>query len=346
MAELANPREAGGVGVKIPSPMPWQLNQWQRLGAQWAAGRCPHALLLSGQAGLGKRRFAEAFCALLLCDQPRDGLACGECRGCQLRIAGSHPDFIRVVPEKEQGPLKVEQIRQLGEFVGRTSGREGARVVWLSPAEAMNINAANALLKNLEEPSSSVVFVLVTDSPSGLLPTIRSRCQTVAFPVPPQQAALRWLRESGVEGPAATSALALAGGAPLLAAALMEPEVQEVREQFFNDLSALAASSANAVALAGQWESPGEGVELNLLLQFWQNLVGQMLKARSTDALNDQRVAGLLQRIPGSGPESLRPVFGFYDQLTKARQLVSGNSNPNRRLLMEELMIRWNKLFR
>lgn len=346
MPEVANVQEAGTVATRIPSPMPWQLNQWQRLGAQWAAGRCPHALLLSGQPGLGKRRFAEAFSALLLCDQPRDGLACGECRGCQLRIAGSHPDFIRVVPEKEHGPLKVEQIRQLGEFVSRTSGREGARVVWLSPAESMNVNAANALLKNLEEPSGSVVFVLVTDSPSGLLPTIRSRCQSIAFPIPPQQAALRWLGESGVEGPAAHSALALAGGAPMLAAALMEPEVQELRDQFFDDLAALASSAANAVALAARWESPGEAVELNLLLQFWQNLVSQMLKARSTDELNDRRVAGLLQRLPGAGPESLRPMFGFYDQLTQARQLLNGNSNPNRRLLVEELLIRWNNLFR
>lgn len=330
----------------IPSPLPWQLSQWQRLGAQWAAGRCPHALLLSGQPGLGKRRFAEAFAALLLCDQPRDGLACGSCRGCQLRIAGSHPDFTRVEPEKEQGPLKVEQIRQLGEFVGRTSSREGARVVWLSPAEAMNVNAANALLKNLEEPSGSVVFLLITDSPSGLLPTIRSRCQTVAFPVPPQQAALRWLAECGVEGPAALSVLALAGGAPLLAAALMEPDVQEVREQFFADLLSLAQSAGNSVSLAGRWETPGDVVDLNLLLQFWQNLVSQMLKARSTDELKDRLVAGMVQRLPGTGSASLRPLFGFYDQLLRARELLNGNSNPNRRLLMEELLIRWAKLFR
>lgn len=333
-------------GSNIPSPLPWQLSQWQRLGAQWAAGRCPHALLLSGQPGLGKRRFAEAFAALLLCDQPRDGLACGSCRGCQLRIAGSHPDFTRVEPEKEQGPLKVEQIRQLGEFVGRTSSREGARVVWLSPAEAMNVNAANALLKNLEEPSGSVVFLLITDSPSGLLPTIRSRCQTVAFPVPPQQAALRWLAECGVEGPAALSVLALAGGAPLLAAALMEPDVQEVREQFFADLLSLAQSAGNSVSLAGRWETPGDVVDLNLLLQFWQNLVSQMLKARSTDELKDRLVAGMVQRLPGTGSASLRPLFGFYDQLLRARELLNGNSNPNRRLLMEELLIRWAKLFR
>ena len=342
-AKAERPAEAP---LPIPSPLPWQASQWQRLGAQWTAGRCPHALLVSGQPGLGKRRFADAFAALLLCDQPRHGLACGECRGCQLRIAGSHPDFIRVVPEKEHGPLKVEQVRELGEFVGRTSAREGARVVWLAPAESMNINAANALLKNLEEPSGSVIFLLITDNPSGLLPTLRSRCQTIAFPVPPQQSALRWLSDSGVEGEQASSALVLAGGAPLLAVALMEPEAKEIRDQFLADITALTRGDENPVTLAGRWEAPGEGADLNLLLQFWQSWLGQMLKARSTDQAVDAPVMALLQRLPGSGPESQRPLFAFYDQLLKARGLLTGNSNPNKRLLMEELLIRWSALFR
>lgn len=330
----------------IPSPLPWQAEQWQRLGAQWRAGRCPHALLFSGQPGLGKRRFAEAFAALTLCEQPRDGLACGACRGCRLWQAGSHPDFLRVEPEKSGGPLKVEQIRQLGGFVGRTSGREGARVVWLAPAEAMNVNAANALLKNLEEPSASVIFLLVTDSPSGLLPTIRSRCQSVAFPAPAGEPALRWLHEGGLDDRAARRALVLAGGAPLLAARLAEPESRELREQFMADLTALAQGGASSVTLAGRWEAPGDAADLGQLLQFWQHWVSQMLRARSCDLTADEQIMGLLQRLPGSGSESLRPLFGFNDQLLRARQSLVGGSNPNKRLLIEELLIRWAKLFK
>lgn len=331
--------------ITVPSPLPWQTQQWQRLGAQWRAGRCPHALLLSGQAGLGKRRFAEAFAALTLCEQPRDGLACGSCRGCRLWQAGSHPDFLKVEPEKVGGALKVDEIRQLGGFVGRTSGREGARVVWLAPAEAMNINAANALLKNLEEPAASVIFLLVTDAPSGLLPTIRSRCQSVTFPSPGEEVALHWLKEGGLDGQSARRALALAGGAPLLALQLAEPESREAREQFLADITALARQGTSAVTVAGRWEKPPEGVALSQLLQFWQQWLAQMLRARSCDLTADEQVMSLLQSLPGAGEEGLRPLFGFYDQLLQARQALTGGSNPNKRLLLEELFIRWAKLY-
>ncbi|GAA5523632.1 DNA polymerase III subunit delta' [Microbulbifer aestuariivivens] len=330
----------------IPSPLPWQREAWTRLGGQWHAGRCPHALLLSGQPGLGKRRFAEAFVAMVLCDAPRQGLACGDCRGCKLWRAGSHPDFLRVQPEKDGGPLKVEQIRQLGGFVGRTSGREGARVVWLAPAEAMNVNAANALLKNLEEPASSVIFLLISDAPSGLLPTIRSRCQTVAFPAPSEESALQWLKDGGLQGSAARSALTVAGGAPLRALALAEPESLELRQQFLADLAQLSQGSSSAVTLAGRWESPGEGCDLTELLLYWQQWVVQLLKARSSDTGVDEQVGVFLQRLPGEGGEAVRPLFLFYDQLLQARQALSSGANPNRRLLIEELLIRWSRLYR
>lgn len=239
----------------------------------------------------------------------------------------------------------MEQIRQLGGFVSRTSGREGARVVWLAPAEAMNVNAANALLKNLEEPAASVIFLLISDSPSGLLPTIRSRCQTVAFPAPTEEVALHWLQEGGIEGLAARRALALAGGAPLLALALMEPEASEARDQFFADLTSLAQGAGRAVSLAGRWENPPEGVELAELLRSWQQWLAQMLHARSCDLTADEQVMGLLQRLPGTGRESLRPLFDFYDLLLQARQVLMSGANPNKRLLIEELMIRWARLY-
>ncbi|MCH9690867.1 MAG: DNA polymerase III subunit delta' [Gammaproteobacteria bacterium] len=325
------------------SPFSWQLDHWRRLGEQWSAGRCPHALLLCGQAGVGKRHFMQAFAALLMCDQPLDGLACGDCRSCQLRVAASHPDFVEIVPEQAGGPLKVAQIRQLGDFVAQTSARGGVRLVCLAPAESMNINAANALLKNLEEPPNSVVFLLLSDNPAQLLPTIRSRCQMIAFATPTQQVALHWLSEHGVNGVAAQRALALAGGAPLLAATLAELQVEEIRQKFLTDLTTLTQTNANTVVLAGRWEA--SSTDLNNLLQYWQSWLIQMLKVRSSDQSDDEQIVRLLQRLPGKGMFSLRPLFTFYDQLLQARQALSAGANPNRRLLVEELMIRWANIF-
>ncbi|MEW5249863.1 DNA polymerase III subunit delta' [Microbulbifer discodermiae] len=328
-----------------PSPLPWQGKSWQRLGAQWRAERFPHALLLSGQAGLGKRRFAEAFVALVLCEQPRDGLACGDCRGCRLWQAGSHPDFLRVEPDKSGGPIKVEQIRRLGEFVARTSGREGARVIWLAPAEAMNASAANALLKNLEEPAAAVIFLLITDAAAGLLPTIRSRCQLLPFAAPPEDTALSWLKAGGLDGEIGRRVLALASGAPLLALQLAEPEFREARDQFLQDLSALSRAGASAVAIAGRWATPSGDIELTMLLQFWQHWVTQMLRARSCDLTLDPQIMGLLQRLPRVGQRDLRALFTFYDHLSQGRQALVSGANPNRVLLLEELLVRWGRLY-
>lgn len=327
------------------APYRWQSDQWQRLSAQWQAGRCPHALLLSGPEGLGKRHFADAFSELVLCEQPQQGLACGECRGCHLLKAGSHPDFLRIEPENPGGQLKIEQVRQLEYFVSCTSARGGARVVWMAPADAMNRHAANALLKTLEEPASSVILLLISDSPSDLLPTIRSRCQAITFSTPREEMVLQWLREVGVDTADARSALKLTGGAPLLAATLVQPDVRKVREQFLADLRALAQGTARVVPLAKRWEKPSGTLDLPQLLQCWQQWVAQMLRVRSCDQTASEEIMVLLQRLPGTGAASLRPLFDFYDRLLQARQALVSGANPNKLLLMEELMVYWAKLF-
>jgi DNA polymerase-3 subunit delta' len=187
---------------------------------------------------------------------------------------------------------------------------------------------------------------LVSDNPAGLLPTIRSRCQTVAFPAPSVEASLRWLREGGVEEQSAGRSLALAGGAPLLAAELAEPAARELREQFLADLTLLTQLSASPVTLAGRWENPGEGADLVQLLKFWQHWLAQMIRARSSDLTANPQIMALLQRLPGGGTQSLRPLFAFSDQLLQARRQLAGGANPNKRLLVEELFIRWAGIYR
>jgi len=162
-----------------------------------ASGRLPHALLLHGPRGVGKLALAERLGQLLLCEG--ENRPCGKCDGCRWYLAGTHPDLRRVEPEalakgvepgeegeegaesssKKKKPsldIKIEQVRALADFLNLRSHRGALRVALLHPAEEMNPNAQNALLKGLEEPPAGAVFILVSHRPHRLLPTVRSRC--------------------------------------------------------------------------------------------------------------------------------------------------------------------------
>ena len=202
---------------------------WSQLQAQ--RDRLAHALLFVGREGIGKYEFAQAFAHSLLCEQPRaDGFACGQCAACNWLAQGNHPDFRELRPEamdeaEEGGEKKkggkevtINQVRALDDFLHVGTHREGLRVILLHPAEAMNRNTANALLKTLEEPSPGTIFLLVSSAPERLLPTIRSRCRTVGVPTPPAGPAMAWLKAQGIGKP--EKWLALTGGAPLRARAV------------------------------------------------------------------------------------------------------------------------------
>lgn len=204
--------------------------------------RLPHALLIHGARGVGKLALAERMAQLLLCEHADAARRpCGECEGCRWFLSGSHPDFRRLEPEAlakqpaepeegEEGAsetvparrtrqpslqIRIEQVRELAGFLNLRSHRGRLRVALIHPAEDMNENAANALLKGLEEPPAGAVFVLVSHRPARLPPTIRSRCVALSVPLPARDAALQWLASQNVKD--AERWLAYAGGAPLKA---------------------------------------------------------------------------------------------------------------------------------
>lgn len=183
--------------------------------------RLPHALLIHGPRGVGKLGLAERISQLLLCEGEKR--PCDACDACRWFRSGNHPDFRRVEPEilwaeqpeKPSLVIKVEQVRELADFLYIGSHRGRLRVTLVHPAEEMNENAANALLKGLEEPPAAAIFVLVSHRPAQLLPTLRSRCVAVPVPLPPRDIALDWLAGEGFAEPQRW--LAYAGGAPLRA---------------------------------------------------------------------------------------------------------------------------------
>ncbi len=238
---------------------------WAGLLARRA--RLPHALLLSGQRGIGKFALARQFAESLLCEQPGAAQeACGHCAACGWLRQGNHPDFRLLQPEalageaagsepdasgskkKPSQQITIDQIRDLDEFLHVGTHRQGARIVLIHPAEAMNRATANAILKSLEEPIPGTLFLLVSSEPERLLPTIRSRCQAMPVPLPSAARAQDWLRQAGVSD--AANCLALAGGSPLLAVELGSQEERALLDALTGflaqggGLDALAAATA------------------------------------------------------------------------------------------------------
>jgi len=233
--------------------LPWLQPAWQQFRDRLEQGRLAHALLLTGPAGSGKATLARNMVAMLLCLEPGER-ACGACRSCLLLKGGAHPERFVLVPEEGSRQIRIDAVRRFIGALTLTTSVSPRKVALIEPAEAMNISAANALLKSLEEPQGDTVIVLVSHDPSRLPVTIRSRCQAIAVNPPVPAEAADWLgREAGVDRSQADRALAASGGSPLLALQMLNSGEVEVFTALQAGLGALlsepGAVSAQAAGL-------------------------------------------------------------------------------------------------
>jgi DNA polymerase-3 subunit delta' len=340
--------------------MAWLLAPRATLAALHARGA--HALLLHGPAGTGKWELAMAFAGELLCEQRRPaGGACGSCSSCVLLAAGNHPDLRVLVPDamaerrpghgadaedtvvvapeagaaartKPSREIKIEQVRELAGLLGISSHRGGARVVVLGPAEALNLPAANALLKGLEEPPPQCVFVLVTDRIDRCLPTIVSRCALVRVPVPPRAQALAWLqaqaggRRAGVD---ACVRLAEAGGGPLAALADQEGGLDADLRKLLTGMLRQGASLAPAQVAAEIPKTVPVGASVALFQRWaWDYFAyrtGAGLRYHPDDAPSFDALAQHWNLAAASAWEAgLRSLRATEDHPLNARAVVEG----------------------
>jgi DNA polymerase-3 subunit delta' len=209
--------------------MVWQEPVREEFRKRLEGNRLAHAFLLSGQSGTGKQQLAMEMAAALLCLE-NSWPACGNCRSCQLLVSGAHPDFRRLTFElNKTGKLRtemlVDQVRDLISFLQLTTTISEKKAALIFPAEAMNRNAANALLKTLEEPPGDAVIILLSHDPSRLPVTITSRCQKLRVRSPDTDTALAWLMASGDYNELeAKSALQAAAGSPFRALSILSEE--------------------------------------------------------------------------------------------------------------------------
>jgi len=331
---------------------PWQESLWLHLVQRYQNDQLPHALLLSGATGLGKLHFAESFARWSLCSRnsnPQDVQEikepCGQCQGCQLMKAGSHPDFLKVVPEAEGKQIPIDTIRSVSSYLTLKSQFAPLQVVVISPADAMNKFAANSLLKTLEEPTPGTLLMLVTSQPSRLLPTIRSRCQSIEFPVPERSQSLEWLSRQLPELASSGSQneierlLALAAGTPLLALKYAQEETLKSYQLLLASFEKLAQNQADPVAEAKLWVGVGLAKSVKWIY-FW---VAAMIRLKSGMKQVDSKsewlepaLENLAQRINNER------LFQYLDKVTNCTRFV--NSQVNVQLTLEDLLISWREL--
>ncbi|WP_426141674.1 DNA polymerase III subunit delta' [Pseudomonas sp. DWP3-1-2] len=319
---------------------PWQEALWQQM-----AGRAQHAhaYLLHGPAGIGKRALAERLMASLLCQRPEGLDACGQCKSCLLLVAGSHPDNYVLEPEEADKAIKVDQVRDLVSFVVQTAQMGGRKVVLIEPVESMNINAANALLKSLEEPSGNTVLLLVSHQPSRLLPTVRSRCVQQACPLPSEAMSLDWLAHAlpDCTEQERNELLVLAAGSPLAAVSLQAQGVREQRALVVDGVKKLLKQQQSPTQLAEGWK------DIPLLLLFdwfcdWSHLILRYQLTEDEEGLGLADMRKVLQYMAQKTTQA--KILDIQDWILAQRQKVMSKANLNRVLLLEALLVQWAAL--
>lgn len=347
-AEVA--RQARIARQVLLQEIPWLNELWHGLIERYHGVGLPHASLLLGNAGTGKRPLAFKLAKFLLCQagdkkSAKQTSYCNQCHSCKLFDAGSHPDYFICDQEAKGKQIKVDAVRELNEFLAKTPQISACQVVQIYPLEAMNINASNALLKTLEEPSGETYLLLMAERLGSVLPTIRSRTQRISLHPPSTEQALAWLGQRLPNSSAEDLALALTqcAGGPLKA------------ESWLREGS--LAQDAAYVNLMQQWLSGQQQLQdvskalakFDLLdtINWWTGLSLDIMKlglgAQPSQISHPQQAPWLSQLVATVSKLKLLTLQNKLQEV--AGRLVAGQGNYNASLLIESLLLDWQQSF-
>ncbi len=337
---------------------PWLHEPWNQLQNLIKTRRFPHALLFSGAEGMGKALLADRLVRTLLCQNSAETAEpCGHCSACKLYAVGNHPDARLVEPELEirqfapvikaialndpgsKGPRKtrlisIGQIREVRDFVWTHSQLGQRKVIVIAPAETMNVNAANSLLKALEEPGSDANLVLLSERPSGLPATIRSRCQVVNIHRPAKGVAEAWLKGQGVEYPGPL--LTMAQGAPILALKMMELGILDTQTQALSDFEQMQQGRRDVLALAADWFKSGAMQYLDFMHSWISDMIRLQTLSDSAAGMNSE-LASRLQRL--SEGLAAQELYRRLDLIQSSRRLLE--RTVSEQAVLEDALLPW-----
>jgi DNA polymerase-3 subunit delta' len=337
---------------------PWQSSQWQHILNAHQQSHLAHALLLTGSSECGKKDFAAAIAQRLLCQSnalqmsppaeqtyasiantPPPQIACGECKSCYVFRAKSHPDYKSISLIEGKKDISIEQIRALSRFLELSCSYGKMTIAIINDAERMNEQAANSLLKTLEEPPPARLIILVSSQANQLSATIRSRCQNINFPLPSNTMALAWLNSQTLQHPA-ENLLSIASGRPLLAKQFDSSDLLQQRFQCLNDLLALLQKHKSVVEISVIWEKHDFQHLLEWQIAWIQSIIRLNTHPSPSPQCND--ITATLQQL--ARLLDAQQCWTLYDDLLKLMPRV--NHPVNKRLFAEKMLLIWCKSLR
>ncbi len=327
----------------------WHHTVVEQFVSQMRGKRLPHAILVEGASGIGKKALVRYLANMLLCQNGIElGNPCGDCKQCKLVDSDSHADFRWLEPEESGKQLKVDAVRSLVEFVNQSSQQGGYKLAVLAPADAMNLNAANALLKTLEEPTPNTLIFLVTERPGMLMPTVRSRCQSISLSIPSTDVVTSWLRQTtaseNISSEELSQVIELAGFAPFKALDLIESGALSELSLVHQELAEVLKQTIPLTTVAERWSDDRLVIRLHWFLQGLQQAIRRKQQSLPLQGHLDKRTEKMLDYVASKASNS--KLFNVYDEILAQLRLLSGQSNPNPTMLVESLLIRWVGLIR
>ncbi|MEF3306524.1 DNA polymerase III subunit delta' [Paenibacillus sp. GYB003] len=298
------------------------------------SNKLSHAYIFAGPSGSGRKETARAFVAALFCSRNADD-ACGECLACRKLAHGNHPDLYWVEPDG--ATIKIDQIRELQQqFAYRSSG-SGTKVYVLNEADRMTVQAANSLLKFLEEPQTPTIGILITENGQALLPTIQSRAQWVQFyPLPPEQMKQTLLAE-GLAPELVGVAVRLAAGVEAARALIQINWFAETRNVMIQLMKDLAARQPFIVSVQ-QKVMKSEVAEhldtlFDMIMLWYKDLIHVLHGSKSSIVYIDQE--DTLAKLAFT--RDTGDWVGCMEQAVQARKRL--RSNANAQLVLEQFLI-------
>jgi len=326
--------------IETLTDYPWHKKTWDKFSSARTRKHLPHALLVTGEEGIGKKQFAEKLVQSLLCHKPSNNKPCEQCNGCKTYTAGSNPDFMEIQIAEDKKQISVDQIRALSKFITLSRSFDFYRVILLHPVEAMNVNAANSLLKSLEEPADNTIIILLATSLNQIIPTIKSRCQLLSLPKPSYRQATDWLQINAPDLSNVKERLDLSFGRPLIALKIDDIDIDKAAD-FANAILQVVKENKSITEVAKVWEKTQHADLINWQISWLQSFTKQQLMNQN-DNKEFKEVSPLEQDLSEIKAHiDAEPSWELYQNILEQKKYLHTSVNPL--MFVENMLVLWFK---